>query len=255
MGQPDVSANDRSFANRGFSPQNSSAGVNRHIVLHVGVAFDSFDGTAFFVQREAQCSEGDALVDFDIFSDHAGFADDDARAVVNEEGGADLRSRVNINPRLGVGVFGQDPGDEGNFFTVEDMGDPMCHDGEKARITHHDFHIRLGSRVSCIGGFDILLEDLLDLRQFVEQRMDSLFGMAPAIAAISALVEFALVAKSEFDLPAEGGADGVQFFFDIAGQMFRRNGLVTVATWEQHGDQILENFMDGLATDQAESLF
>ena len=53
-----------------------------------------------------------ALVKLDVGADVAGFADDDAGAVVDEEAGADARAGVDVDAGLGVGRLGHHARDE-----------------------------------------------------------------------------------------------------------------------------------------------
>ena len=76
--------------------------VDRYSVFDDWVARHPLAWVAVAVERKAFRAQGDALVEFHVVADDRGFADYDASAVVDEKVGADLRSGVDVDTRLGV---------------------------------------------------------------------------------------------------------------------------------------------------------
>src|SRR5580692_7813994 len=66
------------------------------------------DGGMTFAGFFAGSSEGHVLIHEDVVSDFAGFADDDAHAVIDEEAAADGGSGVNFNAGHGAGELADD---------------------------------------------------------------------------------------------------------------------------------------------------
>ena len=69
-------------------PQDFSARTDHNAVADAGVSF------SLTMPRAA---EGHAVIEMDVVTDHSGFANDDAHAVVDEEASADLRARVDFD--------------------------------------------------------------------------------------------------------------------------------------------------------------
>jgi len=64
------------------------------------VALDPLDKLAILVLLEAQCSKRDPLVNLDVVTNYAGFANYYTRSVVNKEHLPDLSAGVDVNTRL-----------------------------------------------------------------------------------------------------------------------------------------------------------
>ena len=118
-GYPGVSAYDDVVAYDSIGAQQSSSGVNDDIVSDSWVAFPSFDYVTFLVSWEAQCAQGDTLVDFDVVAYLRGFSYDNARSMVNEEVLADSGSRVDVYARLRVHMFAHNSWDQWNATHVK----------------------------------------------------------------------------------------------------------------------------------------
>jgi len=67
-----VAADDAAAADGGLAAEDGGAGIDGDVVLDVGVAFYAFDGVAVLVLGEAECAEGDALVELHVVADDGG---------------------------------------------------------------------------------------------------------------------------------------------------------------------------------------
>ena len=73
-----------------------------------------------------------------MVSDHRGFTDDDARAVIDEEVFPDLRAGVDVDSGVAVGILRHDAGNKGDAQAVEFVGHAVDEDGEHPRIAEYD---------------------------------------------------------------------------------------------------------------------
>ena len=100
------------------------------------------------VKREAPRAERDRLVQAHVAADDGGLADHDAGPVVDEEAGADLRGRVDVDPGQGVGDVGAQPRQEGHAEAVQAVRDAVVEHRDRAGIAQHDFGHRTGGRIA-----------------------------------------------------------------------------------------------------------
>ena len=82
MRQPHVASDHAAVADVCCAAEDRRAGVYDDVISDVGVALDSLDGIAVFVQLKALRAERDALIEPYVFADGRRLADDDAGAVV-----------------------------------------------------------------------------------------------------------------------------------------------------------------------------
>ncbi len=87
------------------------------------------------VRGEALGAERHCLVDAHIATDDRRLADHDARAMVDEEVRADLRSWMDVDPGRAVGEFRHDPRQQWNAQGVQAMREAMV-DADAVRTTH-----------------------------------------------------------------------------------------------------------------------
>src|SRR3954470_21122520 len=106
--EPDVATDDGAAADDRLASEDGRAGVDDHVVLDGRVALGVADELPRGVLVEGEGAERHALVELDARADDGRAADDDARTVVDEEGRADARPRVDVDPRPAVRVLGHD---------------------------------------------------------------------------------------------------------------------------------------------------
>ena len=100
-------------------------------------------------------SQSDALIDDYIASDPAGFADDDAGSVVDEETGLNFRSGVDIDAALGVGVFAHDAGNDGHSLNVQIVRNAVNGGRLHKRITENHLREVQRRRIAVVAGVDV----------------------------------------------------------------------------------------------------
>ena len=154
MGDEHIGADHAVPADHGVAAQDRGAGVDGHIVLDGGMPPLAPEALA---APGGQSAQGHALVDLDPGADHAGLADDDAGAVVDEEMVADGGAGVDIDARFAVGMLAHDPGEHGHLQQIQLMGQPVDGHGEEARVAEYDLVGREGRRVTVEEGGQVRL--------------------------------------------------------------------------------------------------
>ena len=110
VGDPDVATDDGVVAN-GDATKDGGIGIDGDIVFDNRVA-RYVEHVAVLVVLEALGTQGDTLIDGDVFANDAGFANDDTRAVVDGEIFANLGTRMDVDTRFGVSLLSDDAGDD-----------------------------------------------------------------------------------------------------------------------------------------------
>lgn len=169
MHEEDIGTDGGVFADESFAAEDGRIWVNSDAAANIGVTFSAFNDFPRIVALEAAGTEGDAVVEFDMVANAAGFADDDAGAVVDEEVGAETGSRMNINAGAAVGPFGHDTGEKGNSRTIEAVGGTLDGDGLDRGIGENDFLQAGRGGVAFVGGFEIALEQFAEGGQVGEE--------------------------------------------------------------------------------------
>ena len=126
MCEPYVTANYAAVADFGSASENGGVGVDNAVITDIGVALYTLYGIAILVELEALCAEGNALIDLYVIADGGCFADDDTRAVVDEEAFADGCACVDIDAGFFVGEFGHqscDVRDAADVYLVREAVD------------------------------------------------------------------------------------------------------------------------------------
>ena len=111
-----------------------------------------------------------ALIDLHVVADHGRFTNDDAGAVVDEEILADRGTRMDIDARDAVGVFGHDARDQRNAELKQLMRDTAGKDGIQSRIGTDDLVLVVRRGIAVIGRLDIGFDILPDPRDRFEKR-------------------------------------------------------------------------------------
>jgi FMN-dependent oxidoreductase (nitrilotriacetate monooxygenase family) len=135
--QPHVAANGGAGAD-GDAAQDCRAGVDHHVVFDDRVARHALDQYTLFVSREALGAQRHMLVQAHALADDRGFADHHAGAMVDEEAGADLRRRVDVDAGRRMCDVRYQTRQERRAETVQAMGQAVVQDGDGARIAQHD---------------------------------------------------------------------------------------------------------------------
>ena len=109
-------------------------------------------------------------------ADDGRFANDDARAVVDEEMIADLRARVDVDAGGGMGQFGHHPRSERDALPVEQVRQPMVDHRPDARVADEHLVLAAGSRIALEGSRHVAVDQLAHLGQCLTEMTDHLRG-------------------------------------------------------------------------------
>ena len=201
FGHPDIAAHGRSTSH-GDASQNGGVGVDDDVVFQNGMAGDTLDGLAVGIEGEALGTQRDALVELDVVSDDAGFADYHTRAVVDGKVVAYLCARMDVDTRLAMCHFGDDAGDEGYAEAQQLVGHAIVADGADGRIAADDFAERVGGGVTVVGGFDVGGQDAPHLGQGGDEAC-RLLGclLAELLGAAAVLLPVACKTEFTFEMP------------------------------------------------------
>ncbi|MPM31554.1 hypothetical protein SDC9_78109 [bioreactor metagenome] len=122
-----------------YGPEHRRARGNGYMIAKGRVALTNIlAGTA----------EGRALIDGHVVSDHGGFADDYANAVVNEQTLADGCRRVDINARAEAARFGNHPAQQLHAARIEKVRPAVHPYRAETRVAKHDLQRGERSRVA-----------------------------------------------------------------------------------------------------------
>ena len=125
--------------------------------------------------------QGHALVELHVVSDHGGFADDDAGAVIDDDWMAQGRPGVNVYARPFVSPFGQHARQERHAQFAEAMGDAVDGDGQEAGVGQDDLVHALGRGVAALDGRGIDHQLPMYLRQSLEELLGDLGRIADVV--------------------------------------------------------------------------
>ena len=145
MGQPDVASNGGVVA-YGDASEDRSIGIDGDVVLDNGVAWH-VQHVALFVVLETLGTKGNTLIESDVVADNAGFTDNDTRTMVDGEIFANLCSRMNVDTCLGVGLFGNDARNDGDFQLMQLMGNAVVRHRVHHRVAEDDLAVVRCGRV------------------------------------------------------------------------------------------------------------
>ena len=187
--EPDVGTDDGTGSDGGFAAEDRCIGIDGHVVFDGGMAFGQIDGVRI---GNAEGAERDTLVDFDVISDDGRFADDDAGAVVDEEGFADLRRGVDVNSRAVVHVFAHHARQNRHAARLQDMGQAVHGQCTQTGIGQDDFGVTLCGRVALVGGMEIGVDEFADFGEFVEEILGDAFCVVAGRIGMCVACETAL---------------------------------------------------------------
>lgn len=204
MCEEDAAADDASRADDGVSAEYCRAGVDGDVVFECRVSFDAPDRAAVVVAGDALCAERDALIHLAVLADDCGFADNDARAVVDEERRPDSCAGVDVDACGGVDAFGHDARDERYVEEVQLVREPVDGECAQARVAEDDLVGVPARGVAVEGGLHVEAECFLDARESANPCVDDARGVL--IAAFCGAVVFGR-ADLRVGVVAERGGD------------------------------------------------
>ena len=147
-GDKDASTDYRAIADDGISAKDCCTGVYDNVITDRGVAFSAISPPAPSVCVNAFCTEGDPLIHSDTIADGGGFANDNARAVVDKKALPDFGTRMYIDAGFTVCMLGHQAGQKRHAKQIKDVCDAIDGGGEKAGVTEQNLGFGGRSRVA-----------------------------------------------------------------------------------------------------------
>ena len=183
-----------------------------------------------------------ALVYLDMIADRGGFANDNARGMVDEEVFTDRSARIDVYARTAMRIFGHDAWNQRHLLHVKLMGDAVHEYRKESRIRKDDLLFALCGRVAVESSLHILEKGLVQFgqlrkerfRYLVHARFDLFLRHGVAVAEQQSLAQLAL--QGVFDTN-ERIAD------EIAG-VAARGDFLSEITGEHQVAQIRQNADD-----------
>ena len=115
---PHIGTDNGSFSH-GNASENGCIGIDNYIVVKYGVTGIILHWISIDIQRETFSSQGNPLVELDIFTNNTSRTDNDPRTMVNGEVFADFCSRMNIDTSFAVCQLRDNTGDKWHTQFVE----------------------------------------------------------------------------------------------------------------------------------------
>lgn len=162
------------------------------------MAFDATDLAG--VSGEGFGTEGNALVELDVFADDGGFANDDTGTVVSEEIFADGGAGMDVNASLVMSVLGHDAWDEGDVIFIEHMSEALDGDGEEAGIADDGFFVGIAGGIAFESGFDVGGKNAAEFWEALDDPAGATMGVVGALVYGAGGGAFAGVAETAFNL-------------------------------------------------------
>lgn len=142
VGEPDITADDTTAANNGFTTQYGCSGINDYMVFNGRMSF--LVGQFFCHIQSAQCY---TLVDLYMVTDNGGLSDYNTGAVIDGKRRSYFCARVDIDACFAVRIFRENARQGFDALQVQLVCDAINSRGIKARVSHQYFFDGLGCRV------------------------------------------------------------------------------------------------------------
>lgn len=169
LSQKDPTIDGRPVSDVGICTENRRSCIHGDIVIECRMPLDTASQSPRLVDREALGAQRDPLIDLAIGSDVGGLSDDDPRPMINEEGLADGRPWMNINPGSGMGMLMEHSRNQRDLQAMQRVGDPVDRDGVDTRVADHGFIRMSGGGISVIGCLNITTQQAAYFRQLPDE--------------------------------------------------------------------------------------
>ena len=236
----DVAADGAAAADDGFAAEDGRAGIDRDVVLDGWVALFSLEQLAAGGRARA---EGDAVIELHVVSDHAGFADHGAGAVIDEKVRTNFRAGVNVHPGAAVRPFGHDAGDKRDFAEVQFVREALHGDGLDERVGDDDFVLAQRGGITVERGLGVGLQERADAREILQKIERELVGVRAVLGARQ--VGGRGVGEALADFFIEAAEDGIHESGGLDADFGKLHGAVVEKSGEQQPQQIDGDAGDG----------
>ena len=228
--EPNVTSNGGVMADSDTTKY-GGVGVDSDIVLDNRVTRD-IEHVSLFVVLETLGTEGNTLIEGDVIADDGGFANDNARAVIDGEVLADLRTRMDVDARLGVSQLCDDARNDRYLQLMQAMSDAIVghsvHDG----IAEDDLSVVRSGRVGIKHSLNIGIKQAFDLRQRIDELHGQALGFGIDLSLGVDLLAILTKLESVGDLLGELGHQ----FLHVHTDVIRADGLVGLSLVEVVGE-------------------
>ncbi len=229
-----------------IAAEDGGVGVDDGSFADCRVTLFAADDFSVFVLGKAQRAECDPLIDFDVAVDDAGFADDDAGSVVDEERRADLGTGVNIDSGVGMRPLRHHTRDVGDVGFVEFVGETVDGDCFQAGIAEDDFVGPFGCRVTIESSLDVGREKFADGRESFEELQRDLDGALFVIVFLSLDAGFAPlfhieVTKGSADLHGHPFRERIDQIADMVLNVSQVEILTFLIAWIEEFFEIIDD--------------
>ena len=159
------------------TPEDCGAWIDNDVILQLGMPPDSLDREAPFVGDERLRSQCNTLVDLDVIADAGGLADDHPGAMIDEKMRSDFRSGMNIRACALMRELRDHAGKQCDAHLVEDMSNALERDDQDTRVGQYDLLNASCGRIAIVGGADISLHSLPQVRKRLQKVYCVLLGL------------------------------------------------------------------------------
>src|SRR2546423_588717 len=166
MREPDVAAYDGAAPYHCVAAEYGCPCVNHYVVFERRMAFGVANQFTVRVFVERKRAYGHALIELDVVAKNSCAAYDYARAVIYEEGRANLRARMNVYPCAVMRVLGHDARQKRHSHLVKLVRKTIDHHGVDARIAEDYFVHAIGRRVAIVGRLHVGRKNFAYAREF-----------------------------------------------------------------------------------------
>ncbi len=139
------------------------------VVADIRMSLAALEQVAILILAEIPDAQRHAMIHPDVITDDSRFTDDDAGAMVDAEVFTDLRSRVDVDARLFMGILRDDTRDDRNFQFIQFMSDAIQIDRLESRKGIDDLRVSRRRRVAVVDGLYVLEQLGLHIRQRIHE--------------------------------------------------------------------------------------
>ena len=180
------------------------------------------------------------MVNLDVLADDCGFANHNACAVIDKEVFADGCTRMDVDARFGMGIFGHESRENRNVQKIKFMGNAENRCRHKARIRKDNFVKAPSGRIAIKSGMQIGFKTFANPRNLREKFLADAVAFNLALVRSHGTTELAIIKRDGHLL-----VEVVKSIFDNDREAILRVVNLVRAVPEMsginHTDQVLQN--------------
>ena len=163
--------NDRVIGDIGIPAQHCRIGVEDDIVADIRMSLAALEQVAILILAEISDAQRHAMIHPDVITDDSRLAHDDTGAVVDAEVFTDLRSGIDVDARLFMGILRDDTRNDRDFQFIQLMSDAVQIDRLETRKGIDDLRVSRRRRVAVVDGLYVLEQLGLNIRQRIHETL------------------------------------------------------------------------------------